>query len=335
MIMIKKIGVLVGLVCITSTTFGAGYPERNVNYVISGAGISLDSPAANLSLISFSQAKISGKVSGVSVKSEKVYERLEGYAMDTRQPVWTRCSETLGWRSEKTPEKIEITASHCGQTINVDLLSDGQFSSVINLDDGYFFRKNQEAKTRPGYSWWSSVGRISFRYKGFEGWWQNFEYFFLDADTSIAEKLLTQVNLEFVEKNSRVPLSPADVRVIVQDGPTIDTIKSKWIEQYDQNCVSKLSKAHDEFKDKNCRRNGQKLLPRGNVENVSGQSDFKFWTYAGSTIKIEIRDKGYYYFEGLINADKTPSTKQTILLIEIGGKVRADDEGHGGQIISE
>lgn len=274
-------------------------------------------------------------------KNPNMFKRFISY---TEHPKITKKGSTR-WGSYNPP-KISMRIPYRSTESEADVLSDGQFSGYLELRDGYYFSKDPDVNMKPGYSWWKTEREIVFlpenpKNPGSFGNSDNGDkhkitLYFIDVKSSLANGLLTKglltnVRIEFAEKNSRVPVKP-DVKIIIEDGPTFGLIKAKWEKEYDATVVNKLEEAYHKM----LKRKGViRVLEKGDIEEVRNKEAVEFWAFTGSSFKLETRDRNFYYFKGVFRADKEPITQKTVLLIEIGGKVRPDDEGHGGQIISD
>ena len=239
------------------------------------------------------------------------------------------------------PSKIRIFIPYLSRKSEADVLTDGQFSGYLELKDGYYLSKDPNVTVNPGYCWWKTKRKIVFvpenpkKLGSFgdydDGYRRKITLYFIDVNDSLAKGLLTKVRVEFAEKNSRVPVKP-DIRITMKDGPTFDLIKAEWEKKYGAPAVKKLEKTYRTTMKK---RGVRRVLKKGDVEEVKNQEAVEFWAFIGSSFKLETRDRNFYYFQGVFKADKALLTKKTVLLIEIGDKLRLDDEGHGGQIISD
>jgi hypothetical protein len=350
---------LLGMLLMCFTIALAQTENPQVPDVITGLSMQIEPQSIKIVPASPSKAQIIGRVKTAYWTGYNTYTDTEW----VKVPVYTGYHYELGKRVEniarydselrkvtkRKPERTEsympsvimISVPYCKRTVKADVLSDGQFSSFVELDDGYCFQKDQSVAIAPGYSWWQAKRDIDFlpqnpkdprRFGGLEeGYKYSTIFYFIDVNKTLANDLLTLVKIDFAEKNSRVPVKP-DVTITMEDGPSFASIKSEWGRKYDSNVVRKLEETHDAIKEKN---GVGRILKQGEVEEIKDQDSIQFWAYVGSSLMIETRDQNFYYFKSSFKADRSPVTKRTVLLVEIGSKTRSDDEGHGGQIISE
>ncbi len=304
--------------------FLLGLIINNVSYADEDR-IRIDQESLRIIPINSTKAKISGRIIEAA---DWVYYTYDG--------VWVL--------KDYMPSKIRISIPYRSGSFEADVLSDGQFSGYIELKSGYYFSRDPQINIEPGNTWWSSERKIEFspERQNKPGEFHepdkksskhNITLYYVDVYPGYAEKVLTKVRIEFVEKNSRVPVRP-NIKIKITDGPTFESIKSEWQAKYKSSVVEKLVETHNTERSK-LYKTTLGFLKKGNIRDIENKSFVEFGTYTGSTVSVETRDRNFYYFKGFINVNNPNENSNTVLLIEIGNKVRHDEEGHGGQIISE
>jgi len=348
------IALLTGFILL-GASYASDFPE-----VVTKLSITVEQGSLRIVPLDHSKAKVTGRVqevrwSGHDLKRTSYWKKVpvytsSGYTYDSHGNRQRRIAYYKSELREKVepyptrwgsyiPSKISMGIPYLSTKSKPDVLSDGQFSGYLELEEGYYFSKVPNVNMDPGYSWWKTEREIVFLPENpkkpgsfgndDEGYKHKITLYFIDVNDALAEGLMTKIRIEFAEKNSRVPVKP-DVKITMEDGPTFGLIKAEWEKKYDTVVVKKLEETYWESKS-----GVGKVLEKGDVEEVKGQEAVEFWAFIGSSFKLESRDRNFYYFQGVFKADKVPLTKKTVLLIEIGGKLRPDDEGHGGQIISD
>jgi hypothetical protein len=344
---------LVGLIAV-----GVAYAD-DLPEVITGLSVKLAEPL-RITLISSSKARITGRVqearwTGHNLRRTTVLQSVPVYASGHEKDL--NKDKYIAYYKDVLKEKVEPLPTTSGSykpskimlwigyrssnpAFEADVLTDGQFSGYVELEAGSYFSNDPNINVKPGYTWWRTENKVvfAFDYPKTPGvittpgndYQQLISLYFIGVNESLAEGLLTKVRIEFAEKNSRAPVKP-DIRVTIDEGPTFDSIIAEWKGKYDDAVLKKL----EEKLRATMGQLGAGVIQRGDVKQIRNEDTVEFWAYVGSSFRVESRDRNFYYFQGVFKADKAPLTKKTVLLVETGGKIRPDDEGRGGQIISD
>ncbi len=293
--------------------------------------------------------EISGVVSECSYneeRGEKLWKELiywkEGYRHNAskwirRNEVMTRKPWALSSVSIENPFGPDVTAAVGG---------DGVFSAKLTLDEGYFSsRPSRNSGFKPKSKYFRIVGytrpkqikiksgsapreKLFQRDLYFKSCDFDIEPFWFEADMdkvkSYVDSLRSTVNLEIMDRISRVPIVP-DVVITGVGSPS-----GLGVEKFFAR----------EFRDEKVTRDAMVYLNRGfsyvkeGEKKRSHSQSVSFWALKGFSYKIETTHGKYYYFSKVFKVENNVENKK-ILLIESGDKIRYEDvkEGEGGSMV--
>lgn len=228
-----------------------------------------------------------------------------------------------------TPRHVEISVPFGKEPFRAGVMSDGQFSAVVETDKDHYFTRGKNSDLKKGYSWWWHEREILFKaehpleagkFRG-DDWKYRARIWTVDASSKVIRALaecISHVQIEIYDRDSRVAVSP-EIIISPIDVPGLEDIVSKWRYEYDDYIAQKAKKHYEALLKKQRAR-----LWRG-AKTIRPTSAITFWGYRGSRYKVETKHKDYYYFSTVLEILDAPETKRTFLLVKIGSKIRIDD----------
>lgn len=245
------------------------------------------------------------------------------------------------WK-EYNPDSLKIDFPFSKKPVYVDVLSNGQFSGIVELKEGHYFERQDHMPLKNGYCWWWSEVKVRFspispekegKYIEAKDAKKVCKLWYVNVSKNRVDKLtdcFSHITLDFVEKNSRVPVK-TNATVTVLQSRSFEEIKSKWEAKYDSKVVKEAEKAYHDI----LKKNGVwRVLKEGDIVSKEGVRSIDLWVHRGATLKIESRNREFYYLKSVLSPE-SPEKHYSVLLVETGDKTRQDDEGHGGEIVSE
>lgn len=245
---------------------------------------------------------------------------------------------TVVTRKNCMPSSVLIRNSF-GDDVTAIVKTDGSFSARVILEDKYYSHipSSIECKLKNKYFWYlhyKTPKKISIRLEGtpghttFKPFTSDIVVYWVSANMEIVKRyidnLRSTVNLEIMDRISRVPVAP-DVVITGTGSFSGVGVEKLLVEEFEDEKIVRDAMAY--------LSRGFRYVKKGKKKRSHSQT-VSFGALKGFSYKIETTHGKYYYFSKVLNVKKAVENKN-ILLVDGGSKIRQEDvkEGEGGSMV--